>query len=273
MQYKLFDIQRNSFVDGPGIRTVVFFRGCNLRCKWCHNPESQSGEKVIFHYKNKCVNCGKCTSVCQNKAIVNGVIDYSKCNFCGKCETYCMKDALRVSGFEINEDDLLAEIVKDIPYYEQTNGGVTFSGGECMLYPQHLKKILQMCKSHGIHTSIDTAGDVPFESFEEILEYTDLFLYDIKMLDNQKHIEYTTAHNTRILENLKKLFDKQCKIWIRVPVIPGVNDSEEEIQSIKDFLSNYNPEKIEFLPYHSFGENKYAALNISYDTFQTHTSI
>ena len=267
--YKLFDIQRGSLVDGPGVRTTVFFRGCNLRCAWCHNPESQSGEKSIFHYAEKCTRCGKCTLSCAENAIVFGKADYKKCSFCGKCEIVCPNEALKLCGRDYSEEELFSVIEKDKAFYGSSDGGVTFSGGECMLYPDELKTILKLCKENGIHTAVDTAGNVSWESFDKILPYTDLFLYDIKAMDTEIHKKYIGTGNERILANLKKLFESHANVWIRVPVIGGVNDTIEEMTAIRDFLSIYSPQKIELLPFHHLGDNKYTALSIDKPNFST----
>ena len=257
-----FDIQRNSFVDGPGIRPTVFFKGCNLRCAWCHNPESQSAKPQMRFYKDKCTGCGKCKSVCP--------YHLEQCELCGKCTLYCPVDARKVCGKEHTVDEVLKEVLKDKAFYETSGGGVTFSGGECMLQIDFLAEILKKCKENGIHTAVDTAGHIPFESFEKILPYTDLFLYDIKIFDSQKHKQYVGVGNELILENLKKLFERKAKLWIRIPIIPDVNDSIEEIQKIKDFLkTNGTPEKIELLPYHAMGENKYRAIGKEPQIFKT----
>ena len=257
-----FDIQRNSFVDGPGIRTTVFFKGCNLKCAWCHNPESQSAKPQMMFYKDKCTGCGKCKSVCP--------YHLEQCELCGKCTLYCPVDARKVCGKEHTVDEVLKEVLKDQAFYETSGGGVTFSGGECMLQIDFLAEILKKCKENGIHTAVDTAGHIPFESFEKILPYTDLFLYDIKIFDSQKHKQYVGVSNELILENLKKLFERKAKLWIRIPIIPDVNDSIEEIQKIKDFLkTNGTPEKIELLPYHAMGENKYRAIGKEPQIFKT----
>lgn len=248
----IFDIERNSFVDGPGIRTTVFFKGCNLKCAWCHNPESQDFKPQMMFYKDKCKGCGKCAEVCPTP---------ENCTLCGKCTFYCPVDARKVCGREYTVDEVFAEVIKDKAYYDNSGGGVTFSGGECMLQIDFLLEILKKCKENGIHTAVDTAGHIPFESFEKILPYTDLFLYDIKMFDNQKHKKCTGVGNELILENLKKLFKSKAKIWIRIPIISDINDSVEEMQKIKDFLDeNGKPAKIELLPYHAMGENKYASI-------------
>lgn len=257
-----FDIQRNSFVDGPGIRTTVFFKGCNLKCAWCHNPESQSAKPQMMFYKDKCTGCGKCKSVCP--------YHLEQCELCGKCTLYCPVDARMVCGKEHTVDEVLKEVLKDQAFYETSGGGVTFSGGECMLQIDFLAEILKKCKENGIHTAVDTAGHIPFESFEKILPYTDLFLYDIKIFDSQKHKQYVGVSNELILENLKKLFERKAKLWIRIPIIPDVNDSIEEIQKIKDFLKTIGTaEKIELLPYHAMGENKYRAIGKEPQIFKT----
>jgi pyruvate formate lyase activating enzyme len=248
----IFDIQRNSFVDGPGIRTTVFFKGCNLKCAWCHNPESQSAKPQMMFYKDKCTGCGKCKSVCPHHL--------EQCELCGKCTLYCPVDARKVCGKEHTVDEVLKEVLKDQAFYETSGGGVTFSGGECMLQIDFLAEILKKCKENGIHTAVDTAGHIPFESFEKILPYTDLFLYDVKMFDNENHKKYVGVGNDLILENLKKLFKAGAKIWVRIPVIAEVNDSVEEMQKIKCFLDSCGaPEKVDLLPYHAMGENKYIA--------------
>lgn len=258
----IFDIQRNSFVDGPGIRTTVFFKGCNLKCAWCHNPESQSAKPQMMFYKDKCTGCGKCKSVCP--------YHLEQCELCGKCTFYCPVDARMVCGKEHTADEVLKEVLKDKAFYETSGGGVTFSGGECMMQIEPLTEMLKMCKENGIHTAVDTAGHIPFESFEKILPYTDLFLYDIKIFDSQKHKQYVGVSNELILENLKKLFERKAKLWIRIPIIPDVNDSIEEIQKIKDFLKTIGTaEKIELLPYHAMGENKYRAISKEPQIFKT----
>ena len=254
----IFDIQRNSFVDGPGIRTTVFFKGCNLRCKWCHNPESQSFEKQMMFYKDKCTGCGKCREVCPNHL--------KKCDFCGKCELYCPAEARKICGREYTSDEVLAEVIKDKAFYDNSGGGVTFSGGECMLQLDFLCEILKKCKSEGIHTAVDTAGNVPWKSFEKILPFTDLFLYDIKAFGAELHRKGTGVSNELILENLKNLSGR-ADIIVRIPVIGGYNDNDEEIRQIADFLKQIKIIKAELLPYHAMGEHKYAALGRNTESF------
>lgn len=261
MKAIIFDIERNSFVDGPGIRTTVFFKGCNLKCKWCHNPESQAFKPQMMFYKNKCTGCGKCIEICPNHQ--------KSCDLCGKCTFYCPSDARSVCGKEYTSDEILKEVAKDKAFYETSNGGVTFSGGECMLQIDFLEEILKKCKKENIHTAVDTAGNVPFEYFERIMPYTDLFLYDIKCFSEDLHIKGTEVSNKRILENLKKISNAfKGDIIIRIPIISGYNDNLEEIQRIADFLKPLNIKKVELLPYHKMGEHKYSALEMDMTEFE-----
>lgn len=249
----IFDIHRCSASDGPGIRTTVFFKGCNLKCAWCHNPESQNAKPQMMFYKDKCAGCGKCKSVC--------LYHLEQCELCGNCTLYCPVDARKICGKEYTVDEVFKEVLKDKAFYENSGGGVTFSGGECMLQIEFLCELLKKCKENGIHTAVDTAGHIPFESFGKILPYTDLFLYDIKIFDPEKHKKYTGVSNELILENLKKLSEAGEKIWIRIPIISDVNDSIEEMLKIKELLTVCGqPEKVELLPYHAMGENKYRAI-------------
>lgn len=245
----IFDIQRNSFVDGPGIRTTVFFKGCNLKCEWCHNPESRSSKPQIMFYKDKCIGCGRCKNITEKDT---GFV--------------CLNGAKQICGKEYTVEEVFSTIQKDKLFYETSNGGVTFSGGECMLQINFICEILKKCKEAGIHTAIDTAGFVPLGSFEIILPYTDLFLYDIKAFNNDVHKKFVGAENELILNNLKKLLACGANVSIRIPVIPTVNDSIEEMKNIKDFLTPYKP-NVELLPYHKMGEHKYNALGIGMTSF------
>ena len=256
----IFDIQRGSYVDGPGIRTTVFFKGCNLRCAWCHNPESQSFEAQMLFYQSKCTECGKCEEKCPNHR--------ASCDLCGRCTFYCPQDARELCGNEYTTDEVLGEMLKDRALYENTGGGVTFSGGECMLRIDFLEAILKECKQKGIHTAVDTAGHLPWDHFERILPYTDLFLYDIKSMDEEIHRQYVGVDNRLILENLARLLRSDASIWVRMPVVAGVNDRLWEMQCMKLFFEeNGYPDKIELLPYHPMGEHKYAALGRTAETF------
>jgi len=257
----IFDIQRNSYVDSPGIRTTVFFKGCNLRCEWCHNPESQKSERQLMFYADRCIKCGMCKKVCPN--------GMNSCTFCGKCTLYCPCDAREVSGKEYTVYEVLKNVLRDKPYYDSSSGGVTFSGGECMLQIDFLEEILKACKKNDIHTAVDTAGCVPFERFERILPYTDLFLYDVKCFDAELHEKYTGVRNELILENLRKLLKSDVKVWVRIPVIPSFNDFADEMTKIKIFLDSCGAsDKVELLPYHSMGEYKYTALGLKERKFE-----
>ncbi len=256
----IFDIQRGSYVDGPGIRTTVFFKGCNLHCAWCHNPESQGFKPQMMFYKNKCTGCGKCKEKCPNML--------EKCNLCGRCTLFCPQEAREICGKEYTVREVFREIIQDKTFYDNSNGGVTFSGGECMLQIDFLAEILKACKENGIHTAVDTAGYIPFEHFLRILPFTDLFHYDIKIFDSQKHKTYTGVENDLILENLRKLLSTGKDVWIRIPIIGGVNDTVEEMRRIKAFLVSCGvPKKIDLLPYHEIGNHKYVALGKELHTF------
>ena len=249
----IFDIQKFSVIDGPGIRTTVFFKGCNLRCAWCHNPESQSARRELIFYRQRCTECGMCKSVCPSSK--------ADCTLCGRCAHYCQSRARELVGREIGIAELMEQIEGDRPFYESSGGGVTFSGGECMLQVEVLSHILQACKERGIHTAVDTAGDVPFEHFERILPYTDLFLYDVKCFDHERHRQYTGAGNARILENLRALSaHTEIPIIVRIPVIPGFNTDREELLRMAELLRPLRLQAVELLPYHRMGEQKYAAL-------------
>lgn len=257
----IFDVARGSFVDGPGVRTTVFFKGCNLKCLWCHNPEGQSAVRELLFYENKCCDCGICKAVCPSKT--------ENCILCGECTFSCPTGARLLCGKSYTPDEIFSEIEKDKVYYESSGGGVTFSGGECMLQIDFLLEILKKCKENGIHTAIDTAGHVPFEEFKRILPYTDLFLYDIKLYDSEKHKKYTGVGNGLILDNLKRLFEADARIWIRIPIIPSVNGSVEDMKKIKAFLDSCgSPERIQLLPYHKMGESKDRALGRPWSTFE-----
>ncbi|MGN1450758.1 MAG: glycyl-radical enzyme activating protein, partial [Eubacteriales bacterium] len=236
----IFDIRRNSLADGPGIRTTVFFKGCGMRCEWCHNPESQLAEPQILFYREKCVGCGRCKGITAKDA-----------------DFHCLYGAMEICGREYEADELFEVIAEDKAFYENSGGGVTFSGGECMLWADFLEQVLKRCKDNSIHTAVDTAGFVPWEQFERVLPYTDLFLYDIKTADVRLHQKFTGVPNGLILSNLKKLFERGANIIIRIPVIPGVNADEQEMRKIADVLSGYRLAGVELLPYHKMGEHKF----------------
>lgn len=253
MKAIIFDLQRGSFVDGPGIRTTVFFKGCNLRCKWCHNPESQEKSPELIYYRNKCSGCGKCKEICKYHLL--------SCSLCGKCALFCPNDAREICGKEQTTDEIMDEIMLDKRYYDSSNGGVTFSGGECMLQLEALTELLKRSKEKGVHTAVDTAGNVPRESFERILPYTDLFLYDVKCVTESLHKEGTGVSNRLILSNLEFLASKGANITVRYPVIPSFNDKREELTGAARLIYSLGIKSVELLPYHAMGEHKWLALN------------
>lgn len=251
----VFDIAHSSFVDGPGLRTTVFFKGCNLRCDWCHNPESQNHAPCKLFYADKCIGCGTCKSVCPSP---------KDCLLCGKCGDVCPTGAVFVCGKRLSVRDVLDDVLRDRDFYAH-DGGVTFSGGECMLQIDFLETLLKVCKERGLHTCVDTAGNVPFALFERVLPFTDLFLYDIKAVSPEKHLAWTGADNAQLLSNFKQLYALGVKILVRVPVIPERNGDMEEMRKIAEFLAGYPEVPVELLAYHRLGESKYAGLGLSAD--------
>lgn len=249
----IFDIQRFSIYDGPGIRTNVFFKGCNLRCQWCHNPESQSVKPQLMFYSEKCVGCGKCAELCGNTFTEN-------CTACGRCVSVCAHGARKVSGRTADADEIVAAVLKDKEYYKTSGGGVTLSGGEPLLQADFAAEILRKCKENGIHTAIETAAHVPWTAFEKTLPFLDLVLCDIKAADDGIHRQYTGVSNALILQNVKKLMESGTAVRFRTPVIPGINDKEPE--KIAKLIRGAD---YELLAYHTTGVGKYAALNKEYD--------
>ena len=266
------NIQKYSIHDGEGTRTTVFFKGCPLSCKWCHNPETQSYKKGILFYAERCTGCSLCTLECPWHAISvkdeKAFTDTVKCIGCEACVDVCVNNAREICGriYEISE--LTKELLKDQIFYETSHGGVTLSGGEVLAGDlDYVENLMKRLKKRGIRINVDTCGAVPWQTFERVLPYTDVFLYDIKFVDTEKHRSYTGRGNEQILENLMKLSEAGARIWIRIPVIGGVNDSEEEIMAIGNFLRarEIRAKQVNLLPYHNTGSGKYGRAGMKYE--------
>ncbi len=267
----VFNIQSYSIHDGPGIRTVVFFKGCPLKCAWCSNPESQSKTPELGLLKERCHSCRKCVEVCPEGAISitrDGTVitDRVKCIICGTCESVCPYRARQVYGRQISKEELVDEIGKDMPFYIRSGGGVTFSGGEPTVQHGTLLAALKGCKGKYIHTAIETCGYVTDrKKLDDLLEYLDLVLYDIKCIDDEMHKKFAGASNRIILENARYIASTGKEMIIRVPLIPGFNDKEDEIRKIGEFvLSLVSVKEIDLLPYHELGKSKYGMLDKEY---------
>ena len=264
----VFNIQRYSIHDGPGIRTTVFLKWCPLNCWWCQNPESQlSGREMVF-WEDRCIGCGACSTICPSGAIQikNGipVTEKEKCILCGKCIEKCPALAREMIGKKITAEEIIKEVEKDLVFYEESGGGVTFSGGEPLGQSEFLEELLNACQKKKIHTAVDTSGYVSWEILNKISSKVDLFLYDLKIMDSERHKKYTGVSNELILENLKKLSSVHNNIFVRFPVIPGINDDYQNIKEMGEFLSSLKVTQVNLLPYHYIGVDKYRRLGRTY---------
>jgi pyruvate formate lyase activating enzyme len=263
----IFNIQKFSLQDGPGIRTTIFMKGCPLQCKWCSNPESQSRHSQIWALNTRCNKCGKCLDVCELKAIrliEEGIaIDNKKCNLCYKCVEVCPSVAIERVGSYLSVEEVLREIEKDRPFYESSDGGVTLSGGEALYQPEFIFALLRGCKERGVSTALDTSGYASWETISRVLEYVDLVLYDIKTLSSELHKRYTGVANKSIIENFEKV-TATVRTWLRISIIPGFNDSESEMESIAKFVAAMPLEKVSLFPFHHWGQSKYFRLGRRY---------
>jgi pyruvate formate lyase activating enzyme len=276
----IFDIKKYAIHDGPGIRTTVFFQGCPLDCWWCHNPESRSHNPVLFYRANRCDLCGSCLDVCPSDAIqlipaTNGggtmsngqmiEIDREKCDLCDACAQVCYAGALEISGKRMTVNEVMAEIERDLPFYDQSDGGVTFSGGEPLLQHNFLAALLRECRRREIHTVVDTSGYVNWRTIASVHKDVDIFLYDLKLMDDERHKHYTGVSNQLILDNLRRLAENGAQIVVRIPLIPGINDDQENLQNSADLIVKLpNISYVELMGYHDIARAKYEALGISY---------
>jgi len=297
----VFNIQRYSIQDGPGIRSTVFLKGCPLRCWWCHNPESQAPEPEIAVIQTRCAQCGECLSVCpqarrtdlqsvapgrttfkSSDPCTHGSADshslqlsgtdlqlplaqddlesrptVARCTRCGACVEACPTEARQMVGRRMTTDEVLAEVLKDRLFYDDSGGGVTFSGGEPLMQPEFLLELLRACRAHGIHTAVDTSGYAPQEQLRAAAGLTDLFLYDLKTMDDARHLECTGVSNAAILDNLAALGRMHQNIWIRIPIVPGFNDDAEQLDAAARFVASIPAvRQVSLLPYHPTGNHK-----------------
>jgi pyruvate formate lyase activating enzyme len=278
---KVYDIQGFSLQDGPGIRTTVFLKGCPLRCPWCHSPESQQFHSQLSWISLRCLGiakCGKCLTACSKEAISGGTltrhavtqeeirhirINRSSCDHCGDCAVVCLPKALYLCGTDYTVEELLKRLSKDIPFYEQSEGGVTISGGEPLCQPDFTLELLKGLQRLGIHTALDTTGYATPAVIDSVLPYTDLFLYDLKHMDSEQHRIVTGVPNERILDNARRIANSGGRLQIRIPIIPDFNDSEESIRKIGHFCRSLGTAitMIQLLPYHNLGVMKYQRID------------
>lgn len=269
----VFGIQRFSIHDGPGIRTTVFLKGCNVNCRWCHNPEGICRQPIIGYTAAKCVGCGSCAGACPNgcHSVSNGEhhFDRSACVACGKCVQACPAHALELFGKRMTADEVMKVIVKDRKYYRK-DGGVTLSGGEALLQKDFALELLRRCRAEGIPCALETNGIHRFETLWEVMPYVDLFLLDYKATDPKTHREYVGCSNEPVLQNLQKLLENGAKVLLRCPIIPGVNDNTAHFDAIADLTRRF-PALLgaEILPYHKLGVSKAKRIDAYYQEFET----
>ena len=262
---RIMDIKHFAVHDGDGIRTTVFLKGCSLQCVWCHNPEGISFKPQLAYYRNKCIGCGECEAVCPagtQKMTENGhVFDRNLCIACGKCERECLGEALKLYGKEMTVEELLPVLLQDRAFYETSGGGVTLSGGECLCQADFCRELLQALKEKGIQTAVDTCGFVPREAIDMVMPYTDVFLYDLKAMDEEVHVRCTGRPNGVILENLRYIDACGKAVEVRIPYVPDWNhDQMEKMAAFLKSLKNVRAVKV--LAYHNYAGSKYDALGM-----------
>jgi pyruvate formate lyase activating enzyme len=262
----IFDIKKYAINDGPGIRMTVFFKGCNLQCKWCHNPESMSPKVQKMYNAKKCIGALSCIKNCPNNALKmtsEGIVtDYTICNLCGKCAEVCPTKAFEMLGSNILISDLMKKIDNEAIFFDQSGGGVTFSGGEPLMHADYLLRILKECGKRMYHRVVDTTAFASLETVLEVAKHTELFLIDLKVMDAKIHKEYTGVSNKKILSNIVELAKTNCELIFRIPLIKGVNTSEENIKETANFINSLegNRKVINLLPYHNIAKNKHIKL-------------
>ena len=266
MQGRITQIQRFSVHDGPGIRTTVFMKGCNLRCIWCHNPETYAAGRELEYFANRCTGCGRCVSACKSGArlLVEGkmVRDAAKCTLCFACEGVCMNGALAVCGTEHSAEELFNILLKDIKYYQRSGGGVTFSGGEPLLQADFVFRCADMLRAAGIPVALETACNLPEPVMQQALEHASLFMCDVKAMDPALHKQLTGVGNERILANIRLIAKAGAAVLIRIPVAMGLNGTEENIRATAQFMKENGLHRIELLKLHRLSDHKYDALGL-----------
>lgn len=264
----IFNIQRYSLHDGPGVRTALFFKGCPLSCLWCQNPEGLKSKKELFQSSVKCIGCNSCLNNCPEGAInFNGqvaAIDRSKCKLCQSCSDNCPTRALEVIGKEMTIREIIGEVLKDMVIFEESGGGVTLSGGEPLLQLTFVTELLKAMKKLNINTAIETSGYVSLEALKKVSPWTDLFLYDIKLIDPEESKKYTGICSKPIINNLKHLAQNGSQITVRMPLIPGINNHHDHLRLVADTLKENGINELELMPYHKLGVDKYRGLNMDY---------
>lgn len=274
-QGMVYNIQRMSLQDGPGLRTTVFLKGCPLRCIWCSNPESQLVKPQMMCFENLCSGCGNCMNTCPNGAVIekDGKFgrDTEKCTNCGACVESCRTEAREMSGRMMSVEEVMHEVRKDSLFYENSDGGVTFGGGEPTAGGQFFLDLLSAAYNEGFHITVDTCGVCPEERFDKTIEMADLFLFDCKHMDPEEHKKLTGMDNKLILRNMRAALSSKKEVRIRMPLMPNMNDSEENIAAMASFLAEFGKKKVEVMPYHAFGKGKYAALSMTYPEIPAYT--
>jgi pyruvate formate lyase activating enzyme len=264
----IFDIQRYSVHDGPGIRTLVFFKGCPLRCKWCQNPESIDRRPEVAFFEGKCIGCDECAKACPKDAIVlekESRVDRELCDRCGKCTEVCYAEALTIIGKEYDVRSLLDVVERDRPFYEQSGGGVTVSGGEPTVQFEFLLDFLKASKQAGLNTVIETCGAFAWEKFEELLPYLDIIYFDLKAPGDDEHRRLTGVGNERILANARKVAELDKRVVFRIPMIPGMTATDENIAGLVTLLKDLGQEEVHLLPYHKMGESKLQRIDSTFE--------